>query len=335
MPVSLDPCYLIQEQFGGSSPQLVFGLATGGEGRRKGTCKLNIVIAYQRYLIGNSYPALEQAAHEAEREQVVGTEGCRRLALVAQQRPDALLARTGILGRSGDLDHHLPGIKTRCFDRPAHALASLGTLANAERTTHESDTAMPKFQEVARGKFPSSHIVDRDGTEAVQPARPVEKHNCHLLLAQALEIAHLISDRRNQDPRSSLLFEDPQIATLFLRRIVGIAENHHIARLVRRIFDTTRHLGEKGVGHIEHDQPEVAAPPGSQLMRRGIAYKAEFLDHNLHTLARCLGNHFWVIEDIGDRAQRDSSSLGNFTNTHHACCSFRSLTRESWIFYTS
>jgi rhamnulokinase len=123
-------------------------------------------------------------------------------------------------------------------------------VAQGEQVRHRELTAAP--------------VVDRD--RAVPGgSRPVEQHHRSAPVPDALDRRRPAVHGRDEDAAHALLLQHPQVLTLLVLGLVGVAQDHRVALSLRVILDTLGDLGEERVRHVEHDQAEAPAPAGPEL----------------------------------------------------------------------
>jgi hypothetical protein len=110
--------------------------------------------------------------------------------------------------------------------------------------------------------------------------------------------------RGDEDAADPLLFEYPQVPALLVVRLVGIAQDHGVARGLRVVLDAACHLGEERVRHIQHDQPQAAGAACPQLAGGAVRDEAELLHGGLDAGAGQRPDQIWMIQHVGHGADR-------------------------------
>src|ERR1700694_2327581 len=125
----------------------------------------------------------------------------------------------------------------------------------------------------------------------------------------------MVLHRSDQYPLSALLLEDVQVVIFLFYRVVGVTQNDDIAGLVSQVLNTTSNLGEKRIGHIEHDQADVLTAANAYLACRPVPYEADFVNSLLHSLPRLQRNDFRPVEHVGHGSKRNTRTLRYFSDT--------------------
>src|SRR6201989_1493887 len=111
--------------------------------------------------------------------------------------------------------------------------------------------------------------------------RPVEQHHRSTPLTDPAQLGRPAVDRGDEDAAHPLLLEHAQVPALLVVRLVGVAQDHGVARGLGGVLGAARALGEERVGHVEDDQPEAAAAAGPELAGGSVRYEAELLHRGL------------------------------------------------------
>ena len=85
----------------------------------------------------------------------------------------------------------------------------------------------------------------------------------------------------DEDAAYPLFLEHAQVPALLVVRLVRVAQDHRVARRLGVVFDAAGHLGEERVRHVQHDQPQAAAPPRAELARGAVRDEPELLHRGL------------------------------------------------------
>ena len=141
---------------------------------------------------------------------------------------------------------------------------------------------MPEPKQVADRDLPAAAVVDGDRALAGR-TRPVEQHHGSAPLSDPAQLGRPAVDRGDEDAAHPLLLEHAQVPALLVVRLVGVAQDHGVARGLGVVLDAARDLGEERVGHVEHDQPETAAAAGPELAGGSVRDEAELLHRGLDT----------------------------------------------------
>ena len=144
-----------------------------------------------------------------------------------------------------------------------------------------------------------------DGDRALPGrARPVQQDHRRAAVADAPQLGRAAVHRGDEDAADPLLLQDPQVPALLVVRLVGVAQDHRVARGLGVVLDAPGHLGEERVGHVQHDQPEAAAPACAQLAGGAVRDEAELLHGGLDASPGQRPHQVGMVQHVRHRADR-------------------------------
>lgn len=122
-------------------------------------------------------------------------------------------------------------------------------------------------QQVPGCQISTLFMVDTDhvGIDTVQ--LPVNDHQRRTYLGKATCNTRVATHRRNNQPVHALFQQHAQITTLFLRIIIGVAEDHAKTVALAVILDAPRQLGEIRVHAVGNQQADGRGGLGLQRTR--------------------------------------------------------------------
>jgi hypothetical protein len=183
------------------------------------------------------------------------------------------------------------------------AAAPVGALPDRDRPVDQGDAAVPELEQVADGDLAAAAVIDRDRA-LPGGTRPVEQHHRGAAVTDAAQLGRPAVHRGDEDAAHPLLLEHAQVPALLVVGLVGVAQDHGVARGLGIVLDAARDLGEERVGHVEHDQAEAAAAAGPELTGRPVRDEPELLHGGLDAGPGQRPDQVGMVQHVRDRADR-------------------------------
>ena len=185
------------------------------------------------------------------------------------------------------------------------------------RAADERDPPTPGLEEVRAPRAPRPRRRRPTPTRGCGPPDTRSTSTTGVLPpAQALQPRLVFAERRDEHAVHPLLLEEVEVRALAIGVLVAVAEQDGHAVLGGAILGSARDLGEERVPHVEHDEPDAAAPPGAQLPRRVVAHEPELVDRGHHARHRVRRDLLGPVEHVRDRAHRHGCRGRDVADTH-------------------
>lgn|SRR5579871_620557 len=188
-----------QEQLRRLVAQFIFGLPNGRQRRRQDTGEIDIIIPDHRYILGHTDTLFGQAAHQAQGQQIVGTEDSGGTLLAGKEQIDAGLAFCGILTRRCDVENRCLRVQAKTLDRAPDAALALGSLPDSWRTMQKAEAAMALREEMACRQVSAQRIIYGDRAKIRRAAGMVQKDALDAMTTRALH-GGFTADRGDSRP---------------------------------------------------------------------------------------------------------------------------------------